>query len=120
MLDKGLKLNETDKMALELNNKIREYFGKKVDNFILSDVIDDPNHRAFSVTFEMYNYFNMILNYDRGHFGCAIINGAHHGVSLKNSQEWWDTANFNQFFKELKDEIELRIPDKYLKAKGWK
>ena len=29
------------------------------------------------------------------------------------------TADFDVFFKELKQEIELRIPDKFLKAKGW-
>jgi hypothetical protein len=120
MSDKGLQLNETQKMASDFIDQMISKFGEKMKNFIIQDVTDNPNHRAFSITFEMYNYFNVILNYGRGHFGCAIINGDHHGVSLKNSQEWWDEADFNIFFKELEKEIELRIPEKYLKANGWK
>ena len=34
--------------------------------------------------------------------------------------KWWDETDFDKFFKELQSEIELRIPDKYLEAKGWK
>ena len=40
-------------------------------------------------------------------------------VALNNSQEWWDEANFDDFFEELQKELELRIPDKYLQAHGW-
>ena len=59
------------------------------------------------------------LNYEKGSFGCCIVTGEM-GVGLDNSQQWWDKADFDIFFKELKEEIELRIPDKYLIAKGWK
>jgi len=37
--------------------------------------------------FQMYNYFNVILNYDRGAFGCAIVTGDV-GIRLDNSQKW--------------------------------
>lgn len=59
------------------------------------------------------------MNYDRGRFGCAIIKSDKYGVGLSNSEKWWDTANLNIFVKKLDEEVKLRIPDKYLKAKGW-
>ena len=115
----GMQLNETGKMALEFNKKMREYFGDRVKDFVIYDVDDDPNHRAFSIDFDAYNYFNIITTYEKGRFGCSIQYGKY-CIGLDNSQKWWDTADFNIFFKELKEELELRIPDKYLEAKGWK
>ena len=113
-----MQLNETDKMAMKFNRKAREKFGNRVTDFGIENVIDDPNHRAFSITFKAYNYFVIRLNYNKGRFGCCVDFGEY-GISLDNSQKWWDTADFDVFFKELKQEIELRIPDKFLKAKGW-
>ena len=55
---------------------------------------------------------------DRSRFGCCISAGEY-GLSLENSQKWWDTADFDVFFDDLERELELRIPDKFLKAKGW-
>ena len=113
-----MQLNETDKMAMKFNRKAREKFGNRVTDFGIENVIDDPNHRAFSITFKAYNYFVIRLNYSKGRFGCCIDFGEY-GISLANSQKWWDTADFDVFLEELKQEIELRIPDKFLKAKGW-
>jgi hypothetical protein len=41
------------------------------------------------------------------------------GISLRNSQNWYDKADLNIFVKELDEEVRLRIPDKYLKMNGW-
>jgi hypothetical protein len=67
----------------------------------------------------MYNYYNVILNYDRARFGCAIDNG-NAGISLENSQKWYDKADMDIFLMELQQQIELRIPDKFLTSNGWK
>ncbi len=110
-----MQLNETDQMALEFNRQARELLGNRVTDFVISDVIDDPNHRAFSSTFKAYDFFMVRLNYDRGNFSCCICTGETE-FGLDNSQKYWDTADFDVGFKQ---EIELRIPDKFLKAKGW-
>lgn len=52
-----MQLNETNKMALEFNKIMREKFGDKMADFCIFDVVDDPNHRSFSVEFTAYNYF---------------------------------------------------------------
>ena len=67
----------------------------------------------------MYKYFYVVLNYDRGSFGCGIPSG-NLCVSLDNSQQWYDEADMNIFLKELEQQIELRIPDKFLEFYGWK
>ena len=114
-----MQLNETERMALNFNKEIRKRFGERMEYFVILDVIDDPNWRSFSIKFEAYNYFIIRLNYDRGRFGCCISAGEY-GLSLENSQKWWDTADFDIFFDDLERELELRIPDKFLEAKGWK
>lgn len=118
MVTIGMQLNETMKIAVNFNNKLRKYFGNRLDNFSIFNVVDDLNRRAFSVEFEAYNYFCIRINYDKGRLGCCIMNG-NTGVLLENSQKWFEEADFNIFFQELKDEIELRIPDKFLMAHGW-
>ena len=112
------KSNETDKMAGNLCNMIKKRFGNRVYNFAVLDVIDDPNWREFGIEFYAYDYYVVRLNYNRGRFGCCICEGKY-GIRLNSSQEWWDTANFDIFFDDLERELELRIPDKFLKAKGW-
>ena len=116
--DIGKKLNDTHQMAIRFNTIAREKMGDKVDKFCIFNVNDDVNHRAFSIDFEAYNYFVIRLNYDQGRFGCNIISGDRM-IALNNSQEWWDEADFDVFFKELQKELELRIPDEYLRAHGW-
>lgn len=116
--DIGKKLNDTHQMAIRFSTIAREKMGDKVDNFCIFNVYDDVNHRAFSIDFEAYNYFVIRLNYDQGRFGCNIISGERM-IALNNSQGWWDEADFDVFFKELQKELELRIPDEYLRAHGW-
>ena len=116
--DIGKKLNDTHQMAIRFSTIAREKMGDKVDKFCIFNVNDDVNHREFSINFEAYNYFAIRLNYDQGRFGCNIISGERM-IGLNNSQGWWDEANFDIFFMELQKELELRIPDEYLRAHGW-
>lgn len=113
-----MQLNETENMAIKFNNEVRKTFGERVDDFCILDVVDDPNHRAFSVEFNAYDYYPIIFNYDMGRIGFNICYGVKR-IGLKSSQKWWDEVDFDIFFKELKEELEIRIPDKFLKARGW-
>ncbi|MDO5414171.1 MAG: hypothetical protein Q4F78_01785 [Bacillota bacterium] len=113
-----MQLSETDKMALKFNNIVRENWGDRVDNFVIENVIDDPNFRSFEITFEAYNYFNIRMSYDKGRFGWSIYGGKQM-IGLKSSQQWFETADLGVFLDEMKDEIESRIPDKFLEKHGW-
>lgn len=113
-----MQLNNTTKMALMFNQIAREKLGNKVSHFSIFNVNDDKNHRQFSITFEAYNYFIIRVNYDNGRFGCCILQG-NGFIGLKNSQMWWETADFDIFFSELDEELKIRIPDKFLIANNW-
>jgi|SRR5690625_148592 len=113
-----MQLNEAEQLARNITKGLREYFGNKVDNFSIFNVMDKP-HIEFTIEFEAYNFFILYLNYDRGRFGCAIKYG-NSGISLENSQKWYDKADMNIFFQELEQQLVLRIPDKFLEYYGWK
>ncbi len=82
------------------------------------DRFDDYGIRGHFIDFKAYDYFSVQFEYDDVKFACYIRIGESR-MKLDNSQERWDSADFNVFLKELKEEIELRIPDKYLMTKGW-
>ena len=98
----------------ELDNR----FKGKVEDFDISGSTDIP-YTMTSIVFCMYKYFYVRLNYDRGGFGCSIINGEY-GISIESSEKWYDKADFNKFFIDLQEQIELRIPDKFLEYHGWR
>lgn len=115
----GLQKNKGYKMiSEELMNALDDYFGDRLDCFVVSNQMDTP-HTEFRIEFEMYKFFNVVLEYDRGCFGCSIQSGEVL-IGLENSQEWYDTADMKKFLKELEFQLELRIPDKFLKYHGWK
>lgn len=106
-------------MAENLINRIKSFFGNKVDSFQISDVYDAPGHECFYVYFTAYNYYYIRISYDIGIIGCCIINGNNANMVIETSQKQWETVDYNVFFREVKEEIELRIPDKFLEKKGW-
>lgn len=114
----GLRNNDYEIIVYELEEKLKEYFENKIGTFTLSNHRNIP-YPEFSLEFELYNFYNIILNYDRGRFGCAILYSESRGAGLPNSQQWYDKADLDIFVRELDEEIRLGIPDKYLKHYGW-
>ncbi len=115
-----MQLNETCKMAKVVTNNLRKNFVEKVDGCCIFDVIDDENNRKFSIEFYFYDYFEMQFDYDKGEIKCGIRCGDKSIIWLENSQKNFETMDFDVFCDELKREVELRIPDKFLESKGWK
>ena len=114
-----MQLNETEKMANDFVDILDERIKDCVDCYTFDDISDDPNYRTFSINFFAYEYFYVSIYYERGSISCNIKEGEHY-IHLKNSQEWYPDLDIDQFVKELRQELELRIPDKYLEAHGWK
>ena len=92
----------------------------KIGSCEINNVVDDSNHRAFTINFQAYNYFIVLFNYNRGRIGCSIQYGERTLIRLENSQKWYEEADFDVFCKKLQEQLELRIPDKFLEANGWK
>ena len=72
----------------------------------------------YDIKCTIYNYFVLVFNYDRGHFGCNIVCGDD-AIALPNDIEWDNDCDFAAFWKNVDEQIRLRIPDKYLQAYGW-
>lgn len=108
-----------DMIQDEIIDNLDEYFKDKITSgYTVLEETDIP-YTMFSIQFQMYKYFNIILNYDRGAFDCAIVAGDVR-IGLDNSQQWYDKADMNVFLYELQQQLELRIPDKFLEYYGWK
>ena len=115
-----MELNKTEEMAMKIIRELRGRMKNKIGSSEINNVVDDNNHRAFSINFQAYNYFFVILNYDRGRIGFSIKYGEKLFIGLENSQKWYEQVDFDILCKELQEQLELRIPDKFLEANGWK
>lgn len=113
-----MQSRSVEDMADYTIDKMCDYFQEKVKDFVISDLIDDMNYRSFIIEFNAYNYFPMRFCYDKGRISCGICFGTR-VIRLNNRQKWWEEIDLEVYFKELQSDIELRIPDKYLKAHGW-
>lgn len=108
-----------DEMSDFMVDSMVNFFGEKVTDFGIFNINEDNSHKAFCINFKAYDYFIILFSYEKGSFGCSIQVGNTSFIELKNSQKWWDDADIDLFLEELKGELELRIPDKFLKARGW-
>ena len=107
--------------ASEIMKSIKTAVKKKMGNestyFITSNVNDDPNHKSFQFEFLAYDYFWVGIEYDKG-LVTAYINSGENKVEI-SLEDWWEKIILSDWIEQLDSELRLRIPDKYLDAKGW-
>ena len=107
--------NRAEIKAKIVETEMKKYFGSLVSNFILIDAFYGNGHEEFSLGFKYCDYFDMRFNYGQGACGCCIcydsilIKKSIDGLCEKISIKW------KKYFHELKKEVDLRIPDDYLK-----
>lgn len=106
-----------EEIAEETCRVLKEFFKDKVGYFTIDNLTDTP-YKMFNITFEMYNYYILIFSYSRGAIGCSIRTGGY-SIDIKSSQQWYDKSDFTIFCEELAEDLESRIPDKFLQRKGW-
>lgn len=83
-------------------------------------MVDVPNHYILRLVFRVYDYYWVQFNYDNGLCGFSIDLGNEFGPSLETKiRSYMGTKDWDSYLKEIMAEIELRIPDECLKAKGW-
>lgn len=115
-----MELNETEKFAVETSRMIRTYFGNKMDSSGIYDVVEEANHHEFKIDFKAYDYFAIEVHYENDLFEFFIIFTKKAKISLtKEPAVYSQITDWDSYLKGIKDELELRIPDKFLKAKGW-
>ena len=117
--DIGMQANNMLKLARETRKKVRQSFGSRVETITVYDVVDVPNHHMFKLNFAAYDYFWIQFNYENGLCGFSLIFNDQFGTSLGKRLAYSEITDWDSYLKDVMEEIELRIPDKFLKAKGW-
>ena len=115
-----MELNETEKFAVETSRMIRTYFGNKMDTSGIYDVVEEDNHHTFKIDFKAYDYFTIEFDYENDVCEFFIVLTKEVKLSLtKEPAIFSQITDWDSYLKEIMAEIELRIPDKFVKAKGW-
>lgn len=115
-----MELNETGKFAVETSRMIRTYFEHKLDCSGIYDIVDEPNHQTFKLDFKAYDYFTIEFDYENDLCEFFIVLTKEAKISFTKEQAVYSQiSDWDSYLKEIMAEIELRIPDKFLKAKGW-
>lgn len=114
---------QLDSLKLDIIKEHKNFFGSKIDNFIIKEARSIPSLRIF-IGFTVYKYVYVSIDIE--------------STALHYSTQVWDrsitlfSAEIPSLLKErhgpliaqnilarLDEELRLRIPDKYLIAKGW-
>lgn len=113
--------NRAEKKAKIVKTEMKKYFGSLVSDFNLIDAFYGNGHEEFSLGFKYCDYFDMRFNYGQGACGCCICydwGDNNEAILIKTSIDgWWEkiSIQWKKYFHELKKELDLRIPDDYLK-----
>lgn len=75
------------------------------------------NDNELTLEFIAYDYFWIIINYEKGRITPIIVLGKN--IILKDLRVWKEETNLKQWVSDLDSEIKLRIPDKFLEVNEW-
>ena len=115
-----MELNNMDILSDEFFDIVKRVFKDKINDIVFDDIVDAPNHQTFKLDFKAYDYFTIEFDYENDLCEFFIVLTKEAKISLtKEPAVYSQITDWDEYLKGIKDEIELRIPDKFLKAKGW-
>jgi len=108
---------DVNQLSKSLAEGLVRHFGKKCNDVCVKKKTDAPMG-YFMIDFTLFDYFVVICEYRQGLISFSIPFGTSL-IHLKNVQAKADDLDMKKLLSVLEAEIVLRIPDKYLQAKGW-
>ena len=109
--------NQMDILADEFFDIVKRVFKYKIEDIVFDDI---PNHQTFKLEFKAYDYFTIEFEYENDLCEFFLVLTKEAKLSLtKEPAVYSQISDWDKYLKGVMDEIELRIPDKFLKAKGW-
>lgn len=119
--EKGMEKNDMLELARETRKKIREVFTDKVDTITAYDINDEPNRHTFKLKFLIYDFAGVRFIYENDLFEIhLLLNLNKEKVISKPNSYYSEISDWDSYLKEIILEIESYIPEKFLKAKGWR
>lgn len=106
---------QSDNLEDLLIDKLDKYFNGAVKDYVIKESTDTP---FLQLTIEMtvYNYFVVRVTIEKNTMFFSIVQS---GFLLLLYRAPLSDNDLNNAPPTLDKEIRLRIPDKYLQAKGW-
>ena len=112
--------NEMDILADEFCDILDRVFAKRIGTFCIYDIVDETSHQTFKLDFGAYDYFAIEFDYENDLCEFFIVLSKEVKLSLtKEPAVYSQITDWDSYLRGVMDELELRIPDKFLKAKGW-
>lgn len=114
-----MQQNDFNEIKMEIGRKIKQSFGNKIGSLEIFDVVSETGHWSFKIRFIAYDYFVILFNYELDIIGFSIEIGNGKLIRIINEHNCYSDIDMDNYLQQVINEIELRIPDKYLKAHGW-
>ena len=114
-----MELNNVESLADAFCDTLERVFGDKIVDILIFDIDDEPDHRTFKLNFAAYNYFWVEFDYENDWCEFFIVLNEACKQSLYSKTKFSEITDWDAYLTEIMKEIELRIPEKFLKAKGW-
>ena len=116
-----MELNNMDILSDEFFDIVKRVFKDKVDDIVFYEIIDEPNHHTFKLKFRVYNFAGVKFQYENDFFEIYVFFNGDEGLLLsKENSRYSEISDWDSYLKEIMTKIESYIPEKYLKAKGWR
>lgn len=115
-----MELTNMDILSDELCDDLERVFTSRIGTISIYD-IDDPNQHTFKLKFPVYNFAGVKFQYENDIFEIYLFLNGEEGLLLsKPNSRYSKISDWDAYLKEIMAKIESYIPEKYLKAKGWK
>ena len=116
-----MQTNSMLELARETRKKIRGVFRERVDTIAGYDFVDEPNRHTFKLDFLVYDFAGVRFIYENDLFEIhLLLNLNKEKVISKPNSHYSEISDWDSYLKETILEIESYIPEKFLKAKGWR
>ena len=109
-------VGKTRAFAIALSVEVRKFFQNRVSDFFFS-LPSNEGKGKISITFKAYDFFWIKLRYKNKKLTCGIEMGDKLLYLCESKVS--NTEELNGIFEILEMQLELRIPDKFLKSNHW-
>ena len=114
-----MQLNDTIRLARKITMNLRTNMKNKVEDCVIYDIVEKDNNKSFNIDFEAYNFYEIKLSYKNNKIDWSIKFDDKTTIDIERDVIADSETNLNLFFEEMRKELEMRIPDKFLQANGW-
>ena len=115
----GMQQNNFNDIRIDTGKKIKKIFGNKIRGIEYYDVVEEAGHWSFKIGFFAYDYFYVVFTYELDVIGFSIEVGNGRLISVMNTHNCYSNTDMEAYIRRIVEELELRIPDKYLQTRGW-